>query len=124
MRFLERRCAAHDGVGLVDRHFTDALKAPVRWVERADSRCGKAVVEPRCDVGAVQRVFQHLFAVVVVETRDTQQVTEHAQYFPGRPRFRERLHDAAKTLHAAFGTYESARGFRKRRHRQQRVSVG
>ena len=55
------------------------------------------------------------------EARQAEQVAEHAQHLPRRPRVAARLDDAVEALHAAFGVDEGARRLGERRDRQQHV---
>ena len=68
-----------------------------------------------------ERGVAHVFRRLEVEARQAEQVAEHAQHLPGRPRLAERLDDAVEALHPAFGIDEGARGFGERRDRQHHV---
>jgi len=113
MGFLQRRGAAHDRVGLIDRDFADALDTRARRVVFAGPGAAQPVVQSRCDVDAGQRILQYGLAAVVIEARHAEQIAEHAQYLPRRPRFRERQHHATHGLHPAFGADKRAGGLRK-----------
>jgi len=60
----------------------------------------------------VERFTLRIFGAVMLEAGQAQQIAQHAQHFPRRTGFTERLHHAGKSLHSAFGADKSARGFR------------
>ena len=91
VRLLQRRRAAHERVGDVDRHFGDALRC------RRGSACAAATrrdaVGERAATSAPPRqAVPHLLDGLGVEARQPEQVAQHAQHLPARRAFAQRLH--------------------------------
>jgi hypothetical protein len=84
---------------------------------------GRRIGQAGRRVGGGERFVANGLRAVVVEARQIQQVAEHAQHLPRRPRLADRLDDAEKTLHRAFGIDEGARRLGERRNRKQHVGV-
>ena len=59
---------------------------------------------------------------MVFKALQVKQVAQYAQHFPQRTRVAEALNDAVEGLQTAFHIDEAARGFGKRRNRQQYVA--
>jgi hypothetical protein len=101
--FCSAGCAASQSVGEVNRHIGDALQAANR--------------HRQCQGNAVETIAQaagetltgwndfvaHLLARRLLETRQAQQIAEHAQDFPRRARIAEGTHDSVETLRATLG---------------------
>ena len=119
---LQRVGAAHERVGRVDGHVGNALQARCGNAERC--HCSAGVAQPIGEARDItQRFGAHIFRSLEIEALQVQHVAQHAQHFPGRPRFAQRLHDAMETLNAPFGVDEGARGLGERRDGQQHVGA-
>ena len=119
-RPLQRRRAAHERVGEIDRHVGDALDAGNGLRRRLDF--GYLVRQQRRHVSARQARIPHLLRGIEVEPGQAQQVAEHAQHLPAGRASPSGRTEAVEALHAAFGADEGAGGLGERRDRQQHVA--
>ena len=111
----------------VDRHVGDALEAAGRTDGRGRRGRPRRVSATGCRGGrrpcATSPSASARTSSEVSNSKpgEAEQVAEHAQHLPRRPRLAERLDDAVEALHAAFGVDEGAGGLGERRDRQQHV---
>ena len=118
---LQRLGAACKRVGEIDRDLGDALDSRRnRWHWRDG---GGQVRQPRSQVEPLQRLCLDLVSAAELEARDAEQVPQHTQNLPARPRFQERPHHAREALHAAFGAHERAGRLGERSDGQEHVGV-
>ena len=119
-RQLQRRRAAHDGVGRVDRHVGDALErvAPAS-AAAAPSRC---VVEPRRTPLVAERLGAHLVGDSKAKPGRPSRLPSTRSTFQAGRVSPSGLTTRVEALHAAFGVDEGARRFGERRDRQQHVA--
>ena len=121
---LQRRRAADQRIGEVDRHVGDALEAGRRARPAAPIATPVPLASRDASVGGVgQDRRPDLVDRLVGEAVAAQQRAEHAQHLPRRPRVAARLDHAVEALDAALAVDEGAGGLGERRDRQQRVGV-
>lgn len=94
------------------------------FIARGQRHAIDAVVEAADKIAAARHdLVADLFAAVVGETPQVEQVAEHAQHLPRRAGLAERPANALEALQAAFAIDERSRSLGEGRRRQQDVGI-
>ena len=119
-RLLQRPRAAHHGVDGVD---ADVARGVQR---REPARRERAATAPPAAYSPSSRaqLVAHLLGAQVLEAGQSEQVAEHAQHLPGRPRLARRSRRAGHALPATLDVDPGAGGLGERRDRQDHGRVG
>ena len=121
---LQRRRAAHQRIGEIDRHVGDALESGAGAAGRCDRRRAVPLASRAAIVGGRrQRRARRRRSMSNVEPGQPEQRCRARAAPSSRARLAERLHDAVERLHAALAVDERAGGLGERRDRQQHVGV-
>ena len=125
-RALQRFGTPHDGVGLIDRDFADALDSAIsgRRPNSFTMKSSQVVIQPGAHIASSrQNLRTHLLRRIVIKTIELKHIAQHPQNLPCGTRLPKRRHHAIESLHPAFGIDKGTGGFGERCDRQQHVSI-
>ncbi len=123
LRLLQRRRAAHQRIGEVDRHFGDALDAAgcsgPAATRRSDAGCERRARCRRCP----RQRRAHLLGAVELEPGSPSRLPSTRSTFQAGRASPSGCTRGVEALRAAFGVDEGAGGFGERRDRQHHVGA-